>query len=380
MKMEKKYKLISLSLLCLWGASSSELSAFLPLSKNWKESHSSDKRTPKYPYAKRARVNQYGKNGPRYLRGVSSVRRAQQSLGQPEEEKRLSSLSSISNFFRKSSPTSEERNVVTDEDEDEDKENQERRQEFLDRFQNLLEQIGDNDLRERVETTKGNPALLIRIISHLGQMNGELRIVNEGLRRKIEAMSREKSTWTSPLAQTSVQYRRPVGQAVPPQRSLSTDQAPKYEPLPGIPPPPPAPPPPPPPAPPPGEIDIGGKKSQAPRPQAPAPQGGNAGASHLDLIRGGHFQLRKVDPNAPKGESPLPPPPMSHLDLIKAGAFRLNKVDRDAWKNSAPKTQAEEDPSQLSLQDILQKAASIREAVAVSDSSSADEKTESTAW
>jgi hypothetical protein len=73
----------------------------------------------------------------------------------------------------------------------------------------------------------------------------------------------------------------------------------------------------------------------------------------------------------------------SHLDLIKAGGFQLKKVDRSQPLGPPPKPkfEKEEDPGALTLQDILQKAASIREAVACSDSSgSGSEKTESTAW
>jgi hypothetical protein len=101
------------------------------------------------------------------------------------------------------------------------------------------------------------------------------------------------------------------------------------------------------------------------------------------LIKAGGFQLKKVDPNAPLGPKTGPAEPVSHLDLIKSGGFQLKKVDRTQPLGPPPKPkfEKEEDPSSLTLQDILQKAASIREAVACSDSSeSGSEKTESTAW
>jgi hypothetical protein len=103
----------------------------------------------------------------------------------------------------------------------------------------------------------------------------------------------------------------------------------------------------------------------------------------LDLIKSGTFALKKVDPNAPLGPKIIPDAPMSHLDLIKTGTFALKKVDRTQPlpPGPKPKFEKEEDPSALTLQDILQKAASIREAVACSDSSeSGSEKSESTAW
>jgi hypothetical protein len=68
------------------------------------------------------------------------------------------------------------------------------------------------------------------------------------------------------------------------------------------------------------------------------------------------------------------------LDLIKTGQFQRKKLDLSQVVSKPVLRQEEVDPSQLSLQDILQKAASIREAVACSDSSSAASESETTTW
>jgi hypothetical protein len=100
--------------------------------------------------------------------------------------------------------------------------------------------------------------------------------------------------------------------------------------------------------------------------------------------------LPRLPPPPPPTPPPAAPPPdlisprkLSHIDLIKSGAFKLRKVDRDAPLAQRPCVMAErkENPDMLTLQDILQKAASIREATARSDSSSTrDDDTESSAW
>jgi hypothetical protein len=66
--------------------------------------------------------------------------------------------------------------------------------------------------------------------------------------------------------------------------------------------------------------------------------------------------------------------------LIKAGQFQLKKVDRSQLlpPPPPPPKHGEEDSSQLTLQDIMQKMASIREAVANNESESIGEKLEST--
>jgi hypothetical protein len=109
--------------------------------------------------------------------------------------------------------------------------------------------------------------------------------------------------------------------------------------------------------------------------------GGNAGPSHLDLIKGGAFSLKKFDPNEPERPKILPDEPKSHLDLIKKGEFSLKKVDRSE-KTLASKTREKVDPSTLSLHEILERAAQIREAIAVSSSSeeSGSKKSETSAW
>jgi hypothetical protein len=119
------------------------------------------------------------------------------------------------------------------------------------------------------------------------------------------------------------------------------------------------------------------------RPQAPVENKGNVSRpSHLDLIKGGGYQLKKLDLNAPPRPSVLPAAPVSHLDLIKGRNFNLRKVDRSQPLPPAPRPNAEADPSQLTLQDILQKAASIRKAVHESETQHEGntEKSESTVW
>jgi hypothetical protein len=100
--------------------------------------------------------------------------------------------------------------------------------------------------------------------------------------------------------------------------------------------------------------------------------------SHVDMIKAGAFQLKKVDRSAPLPPKPGPQDPVSYLDLIKSGQFKLKKVDPVA--TPAPRVEeAAGDASNLSLQDILARAASIREAVKVSDSSE-EEKSSTTSW
>jgi hypothetical protein len=67
------------------------------------------------------------------------------------------------------------------------------------------------------------------------------------------------------------------------------------------------------------------------------------------------------------------------LDLIKTGAFKLKKVDADAVQKPAPAAKQASPSGELTVQDLLQQAAAIREAVAMSDSSAADEDT-TTSW
>ncbi|KAH0789543.1 WH2 motif family protein [Histomonas meleagridis] len=72
---------------------------------------------------------------------------------------------------------------------------------------------------------------------------------------------------------------------------------------------------------------------------------------------------------------------ISHLDLIKAGNFGLKSVDKTEKRPAPIKKFDEVDPNTLSVQEILQQAAIIREAVACSDSSSENEESESsTTW
>ena len=89
------------------------------------------------------------------------------------------------------------------------------------------------------------------------------------------------------------------------------------------------------------------------------------------MIKSGNFKLKHVDKSE---ERPPPPPtPQSHLDLIKAGAFQLKKVDKTERPVVKPKQEENKDPDSLSIQELLQKAATIRDAVACSDSDEEEE-------
>ena len=165
----------------------------------------------------------------------------------------------------------------------------------------------------------------------------------------------------------------PPPPGVPPPPPPPGAAAPPPPPPPGIPPPPPPPNLPPPP-PPPANLPPPPKAGGAPPPPPPPPSGGGGDVSHLDLIKAGNFKLKKVD-SAPA--TAPPPAPVSHLDLIKSGNFKLKKVDRSA-PPPPPKEKIEDrDPNTLSLQEILQKAASIRDAVACSDSDESEDEEES---
>ena len=132
--------------------------------------------------------------------------------------------------------------------------------------------------------------------------------------------------------------------------------------------------PPPPPPPPPG--GLAGKAGPPPPPPPPGADGGSGGQTHLDLIKSGQFKLKKVDTTS----TPAPAAPMSHLDLIKSGQFHLKKVSD--FRPPPPKPKEEErDPNTLTVQEILEKAASIRSAVACSDSEDEEsEKSSTTSW
>lgn len=153
----------------------------------------------------------------------------------------------------------------------------------------------------------------------------------------------------------------------------------------GAPPPPPPPPPPanmpPPPPPPPPPANL----PPPPPPPAglPPPPSGHPppppSKSTAELLKEGNVKLKKVE------HKEAPPPmtaPLSHLDLIKQGGFKLKKVDQTAPK-PPPKEEIEnKDPNSLSLQEILQRAAAIRDAVAESDSDSDEDSnsSESETW
>ena len=74
--------------------------------------------------------------------------------------------------------------------------------------------------------------------------------------------------------------------------------------------------------------------------------------------------MRKVTPAETKKVEAA----VSHLDLIRAGGFKLKKVDNTQPKPPVKEKIENKDPNTLTLAEILQKAASIRESVAMSDS------------
>jgi uncharacterized protein YaaN involved in tellurite resistance len=71
---------------------------------------------------------------------------------------------------------------------------------------------------------------------------------------------------------------------------------------------------------------------------------------------------------------------MSHLDLITSGAFKLKKVDPTEPPRPKPVMKQEVDESQLTLQEIFTKMATIRESHVDEDDDEPEEASESTAW
>lgn len=125
------------------------------------------------------------------------------------------------------------------------------------------------------------------------------------------------------------------------------------------------PPPPPPPA------------SLPPPPPGGAPKPPKSAMSTADLLKEG-VKLKKVEE---KKEAPAAP--LTHLDLIKRGGFKLKKVDNSKPLPPPVKKVEETDPNSLSLAEILARAASIRDAVAASDSDEEGEdesETSSESW
>ena len=139
-------------------------------------------------------------------------------------------------------------------------------------------------------------------------------------------------------------------------------------------------PPPPPEAPPPPPPVASGGAPPPPPPPPPGPMGGGGAPAAVGPVDPSAVSLKKVQPSA--APPPAPSAGLSHLDLIKSGQFHLRKVDLSAPK-PAPKQKevTNVDPNSLSVQDILQQAALIREAVRCSDSSSdEDSESESSVW
>ena len=162
------------------------------------------------------------------------------------------------------------------------------------------------------------------------------------------------------------------------QKPIQTPQPPKSPIIPqNIPPPPPPPsslniPPPlnvpPPPNLPPPPTSKTTDVSKAETSQAAAP---GKELTHLDLIKAGNFKLKHVENTNTQLPKPQQTPPLSHLDLIKAGNFKLRHVDRT--EKTAVK-EVRKDPDSLSIQELLQKAATIRDAVQCSDSDNEEEE------
>ena len=79
---------------------------------------------------------------------------------------------------------------------------------------------------------------------------------------------------------------------------------------------------------------------------------------------------------------PAPAKQQTHLDLIKSGNFKLKKVDNNTPRPQINVPQEKDDTDSLSIQDLLQKAAQIRDAVKCSDSSDDDDEksSDSESW
>jgi hypothetical protein len=83
----------------------------------------------------------------------------------------------------------------------------------------------------------------------------------------------------------------------------------------------------------------------------------------------------------PRTKPSFGPAAPSYLDLIKEGSFNLKKVDKSEVRPPVKdKKQEPKDPSTLTVQEILQQAAAIREAVACSDSSEDESEETTTSW
>jgi hypothetical protein len=143
------------------------------------------------------------------------------------------------------------------------------------------------------------------------------------------------------------------------------------------------------------------KKQMPPTPTTPPhvgqtnqPVDGQPVNGHLDLIKKGGFNLKKVDPNQPHvaqtkqpvGDQPLDQPlnqQLGHLDLIKQGGFNLKKVDPNQPHVAQTKRQPPQEPGNI-LQIIAQTVAAGENKANSSDESDSEssesEKSSSTAW
>jgi hypothetical protein len=72
--------------------------------------------------------------------------------------------------------------------------------------------------------------------------------------------------------------------------------------------------------------------------------------------------------------------PVSYLDLIKTGQFKLKSVDPATRENRPPPPPAETDPTELSVAELLQRMAGIRDDIQGSTGSPEAESSDSTSW
>ncbi|EAY02839.1 hypothetical protein TVAG_293070 [Trichomonas vaginalis G3] len=177
------------------------------------------------------------------------------------------------------------------------------------------------------------------------------------------------STFSLPDVSNISQISNPQPKAEQEQpKTTSLPQIPEVsKPKPSAPPPPvaaaPPPPPPPPSLPPPPPSD------------APAPSSRPANKPDASMLLG-------VKLNKQTTPRPAPAKQQTHLDLIKSGNFKLKKVDNNTPRPQINVPQEKDDTDSLSIQDLLQKAAQIRDAVKCSDSSDDDDEksSDSESW
>ena len=120
--------------------------------------------------------------------------------------------------------------------------------------------------------------------------------------------------------------------------------------------------------------------SGAPPPPPPPPPPSSSTSTGFKFKTGGATDLSSISLKSVDSEQDTSS--VSHLDLIKSGKFVLKAVDKSKPLPPLKPKIEERDPNTLSVQEILQQAAKIRDAVACSDSSSEESSSESssTTW